>query len=155
MTVRAASRFGDRITAIAAVSSGDPYGWVRDCTPRTGDRSNVFGIAVDVETGRPISEIGACQSAVFPNERSWDGAASIVKPPYKLFHHDGDGIHDLSCVLKVATQLNLRGYPQIPSFRIGAGTRDPALHYWLDAYNIPMLEYFAGFTRPAPTIANK
>ena len=145
MSVRAASRFGGQITAIAPVSSGDPYGWARDCTPRAGDRSNVFGIAVDLETGRPISEIGACQSTSFPNERTWDGATSTNRPPYKLFHHDGDGIHDLSCVLKVAAQLNLRGYPQAPSFRIAATTRDPAKHYWLDEYNTPMLDYFASF----------
>ena len=145
MSVRAASRFGDRITAFAPVSSGDPYGWSRDCTPRAGDRSNVFGIAVDVETGRPISEIGACQSAGFPNERTWDGAASTTRPPYKLFHHDGDGIHDLSCVLKVAAQLNLHGYPQVPSFRIASTTREAAWHYWLDEYNAPMLDYFVSF----------
>lgn len=145
MSVRAASRFGDRITAVAPVSSGDPYGWTRDCTPRAGDRSNVFGIAVDVETGRPISEIGACQSAGFPNERTWDGAANPARPSYKLFHHDGDGIHDLSCVLKLAFQLNLHGYPQAPSFRIASATREPAWHYWLDEYNTPLLDYFATF----------
>ena len=56
MTVRAATRLADRVTAFASVAGGDPYGWFRDCTPRAGDRVNVFGAGFDNETRRQIIE---------------------------------------------------------------------------------------------------
>jgi poly(3-hydroxybutyrate) depolymerase len=49
MAVRVASRFPELVTAFAPVSSGDPYGWFRDCTRRPGDRVNVAGAGFDNE----------------------------------------------------------------------------------------------------------
>ncbi len=147
MTVRAASRFGDRLTAFAPVSGGDPYGWARDCTPLAGDRSNVFGVARDLETGRTISEPGACRSPDMAHEKTWDTSPGGAKPAFRQFHHEGDAILDVSCVEKVATQLTARGYPQTPAWRMAGAQRDTAWHYWLDEYNTPLLAFFASFIR--------
>ncbi|MBP8305769.1 MAG: hypothetical protein KAY46_00800 [Burkholderiaceae bacterium] len=147
MTVRAASRFGDRLRAIAPVSSGDPYGWARDCTPQVSDRSNVFGVARDVETGRTISEPGACRGADTSRERPWDTSPGGARPAFRQFHHEGDAIHDVSCVEKVAAQLVAHGFGQTPALRLTGPPRDAAWHYWLDEYNAPMLAFFSSFIR--------
>lgn len=147
MATRAATRFGDLVTAFAPVSSGDPYGWARDCTRRATDRPNVFGIAADLETGRPISEPGACAAASYPNEKPWDGAGLVPKPAWRVFHHADDGIHDRSCVDKLRSQLTARGYPQTAPFMLQGGGRSADAHYWLDAYNAPLLAFLAAQRR--------
>ena len=147
MAVRAASRLADRVSAFAPVSSGDPYGWTRDCAPRAGDRSNVFGVAFDNESGRQITEPGACSATAYPNEMAWDGAALAARPAWKVFHHAQDGIHDLSCVEKLRAQLKARGYPELATFRLDGGTRAAANHYWLYDYNQPLLDFFASRLR--------
>jgi poly(3-hydroxybutyrate) depolymerase len=148
MTVRAATRFGDLVTAFAPVSSGDPYGWYRDCTRRAGDRPNVSGAAFDSETARQVIEPGACASAAgHPNEKPWDGGSIPRKPVFRLFHHAQDGINDRSCVDKVRAQLLQRGYPEVTPFTIDGGVRSAELHYWLDAYNAPLLDFFSAQLR--------
>jgi poly(3-hydroxybutyrate) depolymerase len=147
MSVRAATRHGDLVSAFAPVSAGDPYGWQRDCTPRPGDRSNVFGVALDNETGRPIHEAGACAATATPNERPWDGAAIVPKPPFRVFHHAQDGIHDRSCVEKLRRQLADRGYAETAPFVLDGGPRRTEAHYWLDEYNEPLLAFFAAQRR--------
>ena len=143
MAVRVASRYADLVTAFAPVSSGDPYGWFRDCTPRASDRVNVFGAGFDNETRRQIIETGACEStAGQPNERAWDGAALTPKPVFRQFHHLQDGINDRSCVAKVRAQLLARGYPEDPPFAVDGGTRNADVHNWLDDYNGPILSFF-------------
>lgn len=142
MTVRVASRFEDLVTAFAPVSSGDPYGWFRDCTPRAGDRVNVFGAGFDNETRRQIVEPGACQATSYPNERPWDGASGAPKPAFRQFHHAQDGINDRSCVAKVRAQLLARGYPEAAPFTLDGPSRSGDLHNWLDDYNEPILTFF-------------
>lgn len=142
MAVRAASGFAELITAFAPVSSGDPYGWFRDCTPRASDRANVFGAGFDIETGRQIVQRGACQATSYPNERPWDGASMTPKPTFRLFHHAQDGVNDLSCGAKVRTQLLARGYPEAIPFVLYGTSRSIDLHYWLDDYNEPILSFF-------------
>ncbi|MDP3617851.1 MAG: alpha/beta fold hydrolase [Rhodoferax sp.] len=142
MAVRVASRFAGLVTAFAPVSSGDPYGWFRDCTPRAGDRANVFGGGFDIETRRQIIEPGACEATSYPNERAWDGASSAPKPAFRQFHHAQDGINDRSCVAKVRTQLLARGYPQATPFTLDGASRSIDAHYWLDDYNDPILTFF-------------
>lgn len=147
MTTRAATRFGDLITAFAPVSSGDPYGWFRDCTPRAGDRPNVFGAAFDNETRRQITEAGACDAATTPNEKPWDGDAIRPKPAFRVFHHAQDGIHDRSCVEKLRRQLVARAYPEVAPFTLDGGARSADAHYWLDGYNAALLAFFASQRR--------
>ena len=129
------------VNAFAPVASGDPYGWVRDCTPRAGDRANVFGVGLDAETRRNISEPGACDSSSWPNEKPWDGADAEPKPPFRVFHHAQDGINDRSCVDKVRQQLTRRGWPEAAPFTLSGGPRSAEAHYWQHAYNAPLLAW--------------
>ncbi len=147
MTVRAATRFGPLVTAFAPVAGGDPYGWFRDCTRRAGDRANVAGIGLDLETRQQIVEPGACEAPAYPNEKAWEGASLSPKPPFRLFHHAEDGILDRSCVEKLRRQLTARGYIEAAPFTLTGGARSVAVHYWQDAYNEPLLAWFASFTR--------
>ena len=142
MAVRVASRFAGLVTAFAPVASGDPYGWFRDCTTRAGDRVNVFGAGFDIETGRQIVEPSACEASSYPNEKPWDGAPGESKPVFRQFHHAQDGINDRSCVAKVRSQLLARGYPEVAPFTLDGEFRSVDLHYWLDAYNEPILNFF-------------
>ena len=142
MAVRAASRFSDLVTAFAPVSSGDPYGWFRDCTPRPGDRVNVFGAGFDIETRRQIVEPGACQANSHPNERPWDGASSTARSAFRLFHHAQDGIHDQTCVAKLRTQLLAHGYAETAALTLDGPSRSVDWHAWLDDYNQAILSFF-------------
>lgn len=142
MAVRAGSQLAALVTAMAPVASGDPYGWFRDCSPRPGDRPNVFGAGFDNETRLQIVEPGACVASSYPNEKPWAGASDARKPGFRLFHHDQDGINDRSCVEKVRAQLLARGYPETAPFTLSGPTRRADLHYWLDDYNAPILDYF-------------
>lgn len=147
MSVRAATHIGAPITAFAPVASGDPYGWVRDCTRRPGDRPNVAGVGLDRETRRPIVQIGACDAAAFPNEMPWDAPAGGAKPPFRVFHHAEDGIVDRSCVDKQRRQLVARGYGETPPLTLAGGARRIGAHFWQDGYNQPLLDWFETFTR--------
>ena len=142
MAVRVASRFPELVTALAPVSSGDPYGWFRDCTRRPGDRANVAGAGFDNETRRQVIEPGACEASSYPNEKTWDSAASVTKPVFRQFHHAQDGIIDRSCVAKVRTQLLSRGYPEEAPFMLDGGSRSVDAHSWLDEYSAPLLDFF-------------
>jgi poly(3-hydroxybutyrate) depolymerase len=141
MAVRAGSQLAGLVTAMAPVASGDPYGWFRDCSPRPGDRPNVFGAGFDNETRRQIIEPGACAAASYPNEKPWPVVSSSPKPGFRLFHHEQDGINDRSCVDKVRTQLLARGYPETAPFTLSGPSRSADVHYWLDDYNAPILNY--------------
>jgi len=147
MAVRAAARLGERLTAFAPVAAGDPYGWVRDCTRRPGDRANVAGVGLDRETGRQITELSACEAAAYPNERPWDMAVPGTRPPFRVFHHAEDGIVDRSCVDKQRRQLVAHGFTEVAPFTLSGGARSVEVHYWQEAYNGPLLDWFAGFTR--------
>lgn len=142
MAVRAATRFGDQVAAFAPVSSGDPYGWHRVCERGLTSRIEVQGVALDSETGRRISEPGACHAEAYARERPWD--SSGARPPFRRFHHEDDGVHDASCGAKLGRQLRRHGYPETePFLPRGDGRRTLANHLWLDAYSAPLLEFFA------------
>ena len=147
MTARVATSFPERISAFGLVASGDPYGWYRDCTARANDRRNVFGAGFDSETRRIVVEPGACRVSAYPNEKPWDGFASAARPPYRVFHHENDAIHDVSCTEKIDAQLRAHGYPGAAPMRLTGGGRALAWHFWLDAYNPAIVEYFSAFTR--------
>ncbi|MBL8341783.1 MAG: alpha/beta fold hydrolase [Rubrivivax sp.] len=145
MAVRTATRHGALVRAFAAVAAGDPYGWTRDCTRRAGDRANVAGIGLDLETRLQITFPGACEAASYPRERAWDGLPADPRPAFRVFHHAEDGILDRSCVHKLRRQLAARGYPETTPFELTGGARSVDAHYWLDAYNAPLLAWFAAF----------
>ena len=146
MTVRAVTHLGDRIAAFAPVSSGDPYGWHRVCERGLTARTEVHGVALDNETGKRISEPGACRAEAYVRESPWDSAGA--KPPFRRFHHEDDGVHDASCGEKLGRQLRRHGYPETePFLPRGDGRRTFANHLWLDAYSAPLLEFFARHVR--------
>lgn len=142
MSVRTVNNLAHYITAFAPVSSGDPYGTTRDCTPRPGDRANVFGANFDNETKKRVIERNSCSAPSYPNEKPWESTATSPRPPWRAFHHVRDGINDISCMHKVAQQLRTHGYPETPPFLVDGGWRIRRSHYWLEAYNQPMLDFF-------------
>ena len=143
MTVRAATHFDHLVTAFAPVSSGDPYGWHRLCEPGMNARTTVHGAGFDNETGQQITEPGACRAAAYPNENPWDGTGPALKPAFRLFRHEQDGINDASCSEKVGRLLRERGYRGADDFVLTGGRRSLAHHLWQDAYNRPILEFFS------------
>ncbi len=147
MAVRAATRLAELVTAFAPVSSGDPYGWFRDCTRRPGDRLNVAGAGFDNETRLQIVVPGACESSSQAHEKPWDGAASAARPAFRQFHHAQDGINDRSCVAKVRAQLLARGYPEEAPFMLDGGSRSADAHAWQDDYSAPLLAFFTSRLR--------
>jgi poly(3-hydroxybutyrate) depolymerase len=150
MTVRAATHLGARVTAFAPVAAGDPYGWIRDCTRRAGDRALVAGFGMDLETRSPIPRAGSCEAAQYPNERPWDGATAQAKPPFRIVHHAQDGIVDRSCVDKLRRQLQAHGYAEgAPPIRLDGGERRLGAHFWQLAYNEPLLDWFAALADAA------
>ena len=145
MTVRAATHFDGWITAFAPVSSGNPYGWHRVCQAGLTARTKVHGVGLDNETGKQIIERSACLADSYPNEKPWDTMNPRVKPAFRVFHHEDDGIHDRSCGEKLIRQLRAHGYPEVPAFWLaGDGRRSFANHLWQDAYSLPVLEFFVG-----------
>jgi hypothetical protein len=150
MSVRAATHLGANITAFAPVASGDPYGWVRDCTRRPGDRVQVAGVGLDRETRQPITRAGACAAPAYPNELPWDSAAARPLPPFRIVHHAQDGILDRSCVDKQRAQLIARGFPEgAPPLMLEGGARRIGAHFWQEAYNAPLLAWFAALADAA------
>jgi hypothetical protein len=145
MTVRASTHFDNLVTAFAPLSSGDPYGWNRVVTPGVPPRPDgVSGEGFDNDTGKRIFEINSCRWRKWPNrEKFWETTNPAVKPTFRIFHHENDGINDLSCSEKVGKFLRRRGYPAMPDFRLTGGIRSLANHYWQDGYNLPLLEFFS------------
>lgn len=154
MTVRAATHFGDLITAFAPVSSGDPYGWHRICEKDLTLRRSVAGAGFDNESGKRITEQDACRSDSYPNEKPWHDSNVQKKPVFRMFHHRYDGINDISCGEKVIAQLKKHGYPSVPAFVLeGDKRRSLGNHLWQDEYNLPLLTFFgeqlaSGSSRP-------
>lgn len=143
MTVRAATHFDDLVTAFAPVSSGDPYGWHRLCIAGMNARTEVHGGGFDNETKRQIPEPGACLASGYPNEQPWDSARPAVKPAFRVFRHEHDGVNDASCSEKVSRQLREHGYRGEPDFVLRRGRRGVAQHLWQGDYSRPVLDFFA------------
>ncbi len=145
MTIRAATYFADRITAFAPVSAGDPYGTDPICDTSLSRRKSAKGILVDRETNAQIIEDDACEAPSYPGESAWPGADGRTKPVFKQFQDASDGIVDLSCMKKAGKMLVKEGYVDSGAYIIPAsGKKDVFKHLWQDAYNEPILDFFAG-----------
>lgn len=144
MTVRAATEFPDLITAFAPISNGDPYGWHRVCIAQAGGRKTVHGAGYDNDTGKEIRERNSCSDRTgYKSELAWPQIQSLQRPVFKLFHHRRDGINDFSCNERVRQQLLAHGFPEDGRFVIEKGLfRRVENHFWLDEYNLPLLEFF-------------
>lgn len=144
MTIRAASELGDKIKAFAPVSAGDPYGTDTICDTSLSRRTTAKGILVDRETRKEIVNDDACASGATTREATWP-ASKGRRPPFKQFQHEADGIVDISCMRKATAMLESHGFPANPPYVIPKrGRKDPFKHLWLEEYNAPLLDFFAG-----------
>lgn len=143
MTTRASTHFDNLITAFAPAASGDPYGTYFDCNPALSPRDSAKGAGFDRETNLEIIMPNSCVSASYQNEKPWETMSPSKKPAFKTFHSADDGVADLSCREKVATQLSAHGYPDDGAFVIpSTGTRSVWAHFWQRAYNEPVVDFF-------------
>jgi poly(3-hydroxybutyrate) depolymerase len=143
MTARVAAELGDKVTAFAPVSAGDPYGTDTICDTTLSARTSAKGILVDRETGMQIVNDGACASLAVTREARWPPAKGH-RPPFKQFHDEADGIVDISCMRKATAMLASNGFPGDPPYVIpGTGRKDPLRHLWQKDYNAPLLDFFA------------
>ncbi len=139
MTIRAASYFDDKITAFAPVSAGDPFNTAQNCDSRLSPRKSAKGILYDVQSGKQINERHACSRSGYVEKP----APRTKALSYKLFHHESDGIVDLSCMRKAEATLENMGYRNAGSHLIESNRRRNALwHLWLRRYNKPILNFF-------------
>lgn len=144
MTVRATTNMGYLLNAVAAVSSGDPYGWTRRCDARFGDkRENVKGAGFDNETGKQIIEVNSCLDNTGAHEKEWDRYEGR-KPVFRIFHNPFDGINDISCGHKVEKNLRKNGFSGEPMYlaRKHDNRRRLFFHFWADEYNREILAFF-------------
>jgi poly(3-hydroxybutyrate) depolymerase len=142
MTIRAATHFDDKVTAFAPVSAGDPYGTESNCDASLSPRKSAKGVLLDLETGKKITELGACRSFRYPNEKSWDSGKPSGKPVFRQFHNEGDAIVDISCMKKAQIQLTRHGYQNAGEFLLKSRHRRALNHLWLKRYNQPILDFF-------------
>lgn len=143
MSVRASTELPDLVTAFAPISNGDPYGWIRDCTPKPHGRKTVHGGSYDNDTGKQIIERNSCDTSTgYKKEMPWPDTGAAQKPVFKLFHHHKDGVHDYSCNERVRAQLLAHGFPEDGRFVLEGGWRRWVNHFWLDDYNAPILDFF-------------
>jgi hypothetical protein len=62
-----------------------------------------------------------------------------------LFHHEKDGVNDLSCNDKIWRQLTAHGYLDAGRFIMrDPGRRRLVHHFWQLDYTQPMLDFFKG-----------
>jgi poly(3-hydroxybutyrate) depolymerase len=149
MTVRASTHFDNLITAFAPAASSDPYGTYFDCDPSLSPRQSARGAGFDRDTGKEVIEEGACAASAYPREAPWESAHPTVKPAFKTFHHQDDGVVDRSCQEKLSRQLESHGYTNDGDFTLpGTGRRSLAAHLWQGEYNRPMLDFFLRYVQP-------
>lgn len=153
MSVRAASHFDNLVTAAVPVSSGDPYGWQRNCNADLGSHgrgvqgNTVYGRGYDVETGQEIVEIGACSTidGSYPHEKTWEASNPSQLPSILKLHDEDDAIADFSCHEKLADQLIDHDYPTTVYVIPSDGSRADTNHVWQDAYNQPIVNFLLSF----------
>lgn len=139
MTVLAATHFGDKISAFAPVSAGDPYGIYVDCIQVP--LRDTPGKLIDSETNKPINEKNACKADSYTHEKQW--RVMGFQTSFKLFYHEGDGVDDTSCKEKIQHLLVEHGYKDDGSFVIkNVGIKRIINHFWREEYNQPLIEFF-------------
>ncbi len=150
MTVLAGTHFGDKISAFAPVSAGDPYGTYVDCTEVP--LRDTPGKFIDSETNKPINEIAACKADSYPHEKQW--TVTGYQTPFKLFYHEGDAVVDTSCKEKAQRLLVEHGYQDEGSFVIeNVGIKRIINHFWREEYNQPLIEFFKKYSSRTQNIS--
>jgi len=143
MTILAATHYPDEISAFAPVSAGDPYGTYMQCDIHVDTRPNAPGVFRDSETNRLVSEPEAAKASKYGREKKWPATDDQGRPAFKQFHHQHDGVCDISCMEKAQRLLVQHGYKTEGPFIL----KEPARrriwnHFWMTEYNAPMIEFF-------------
>ena len=142
-TILAATHFDDKITAFAPVSAGDPYGTSIDCRKDLTIREAAPGLFYDNETRKNIGEDDSCLADAYPREQSWQSSDPASKPAFKQFHNEKDIGVDISCMQKAGKLLREHGYKDDGAFiKKDAGQKRIWKHFWLNAYNQPIIQFF-------------
>lgn len=145
MATRAAAELGNKITAFAPISAGDPFGTASICDTSLSKRTSAKGILVDNQTGLEIVKDNACGTSV-DNEALWP--SGVRRPPVKQFQSESDGIVDFSCFRQAMAMLEKNGFPVSQPFVIQhQDKKNPFHHLWNEAYNMPLLNFFESQNR--------
>lgn len=141
MCTLAATQLTDRFTAFIPIAAGDPYGTVMDMgiSPPL-ERALAPGVFRDRETGKAINEPGAARAERFSHESPWPVQSGKMLR-FKQFHHERDGVCDVSCFEKSRQLLIQRGYRDDGAFLLRGGRRSVWNHFWQGDYNRPLLDY--------------
>ena len=142
MTTRVGTELAAQITAFAPVAAGDPYSTETDCDPTLSRRQSAKGVLRDVDTGRQITEVGACTETESKVAREPDLAPADPLPHVKQLHHENDGIVDLSCMQKNTRRLRARGHRVEAPYLARGGRRRALVHLWREEYNAEIVDFF-------------
>ena len=139
MTILAATRMPELITAFAAVSAGDPYSTALECSKKNSSKlRQTPGIFVDRGTGKSIADDASCGRVTGTSIALPKGA----RPPFMFLYDMRDGGVDASCKTQAIQRLTGFGFPEIPPFIIkSAGRKSIFKHLWQDEYNTPLLKF--------------
>lgn len=151
MTILAATKFSNELTAIAPVSAGDPFSTYFDmATHPFFERTCGPGVFRDSDTHQKINKRNACRNATSANtpdlERPGMNAEKSI--PFKQFHHKGDAACDFSCMVKARSLLVARGFKDEGAYILKKGRRKIAQHFWQNDYNEPMIAFFKKYAVP-------
>lgn len=143
MTILVATHYPDKISAFAPVSAGDPYGTYMQCDINIDTRPNAPGVFRDSETNRLVSEPDAAKASVYAREKKWPPTDDHARPAFKQFHHQHDGVCDISCMEKAQRLLVQHAFKtEGPCILKEPARRRVWNHFWMTEYNAPMLEFF-------------
>lgn len=151
MTILAATKFFNDLSAVAPVSAGNPFSTYFDMTTHPlFERTCAPGVFRDRDTHRKINKRNACQSKIDRNSPVLNrpGNNAGKKIPFKQFHHQGDAGCDFSCMDKARRQLVDLGFKDDGAYILKRGRRKIASHFWQNDYNEPIIEFFKKYAAP-------
>lgn len=141
MTIRASSVLANQISAFAPIAAGDPYGTDTVCDTSLSKRTSAKGILIDRETKKNIVVEESCTAKGYTSESPWPKLQKQIS--FKQFHHEKDGLVDLSCLRKATQQLVAHGFRDDGLFLIKSrGRRTLVHHLWQSEYNKPLIDFF-------------
>ena len=151
MTILAATKYRNDLTAIAPVSAGNPFSTYFDMTTHPlFERTCAPGVFRDSDTHQKINKRNACQAEITKKSPVLDrpGIYAGKKIPFKQFHHQGDAGCDFSCMVKARRQLVDMEFKDDGAYILKWGRRKIARHFWQDDYNEPMIQFFKKYAVP-------
>lgn len=105
------------------------------------------GVLRDADSGKKLSEEGACNGRKPSRENNWPAPRTSQLPAFMLFHDDGDAQVDVSCMKKLRRQLQKQGFQDKGEYIIHSFRRRKSNHGWQDDYNDAMIDFFKNTNR--------